>query len=92
MNKFQHIFIYLGIALLTFMAIALDSTLFWLVAAIGLIAESVWLCKDKSLSDNKFFLLFLSILFFIILFIYSPKIKRELPFRRHRPVPKIIAR
>lgn len=78
MNKTQHFFIYTGIALITFMAIMLDSTLLWLAAAVALIGESVYLCKDKPLSDNKLILLFLSILIFAILFIYSSDIKREI--------------
>ncbi len=94
MNKQQHFFIWTGIALITFMAILLASTLFWLIAALALIGECVWLCKDKSLSDNKRILLFLSILVFVILFICSSDIRREIQFQLgfRRPVPKIIAR
>ena len=68
MNTKQHILIYVGITLITFMAIVTDSTLFWLVAAVALIGESVWLCKgDRPLSGRKIVLLCLSIFIFVIL-------------------------
>ena len=77
MNKAQHIFIWVGIGLLTFMAISFDSTLTWLIAALALIAESIYLCKN--LSGKKIVLLILAILIFVIIFINSlphPKILR----------------
>ncbi len=78
MNTKQHLFIYIGIMLITFMAIMLDSTFFWLVAAVALISESVWQCKYEPLSYKKLTILCLSILIFIILFIYSDEIKQEI--------------
>jgi len=90
LNKMQHFFIWIGIVLFTFMAIAIDSTLFWLVATVGLISESVWLCKDEPLSERKKTLLILSVLIFTILFIYKDDIRRELGFRRHASARPII--
>lgn len=86
MNTQQHILIYVGITLITFMAIVTDSTLFWLVAAVALIGESVWLCKNSSkasvqLWDVNFrvlFLLFLSIIVFVVLFLCSGEIREEI--------------
>lgn len=80
MNKKQHFFVWIGIALITFMAIIFDSKLMWLVAAIGLITESIYICKDEHLSfwDRKVTLLWLSILLFLILFINSSTLKREI--------------
>ncbi len=97
MNKRQHFFIWAGIALITFMAILLASTLFWLIAALTLIGESIWLCKDESLSDNKRFLLFIAIVIFAILFINSKDIRREMGIHQmgihhHYTPSKIIRR
>ena len=64
--------------LITFMAIMLDITLFWLFAAVALISESVWQCKYKPLSYKKLTFLCLSIFVFVILFIYSKDIKQEM--------------
>lgn len=93
MNTKQHILIYIGILLITFMAIALDSTLFWLVAAVALISESVLLCKDnKPLSGRKIFLLCLSIFIFVILFLSSDEIRKEMGIRSTRSTPRKISR
>lgn len=79
MNTKQHILIYVGITLITFMAIVTDSTLFWLVAAVALIGESVWLCQDdRPLTQLKITLLALSIFVFVILFLCSGKIRKEM--------------
>lgn len=78
MNTAQHFFIYIGILLITFMAIVLDSTLFWLVAIVSLISESVWICKNKSLDFRVIFLLFLSIIVFVVLFLSSNEIRKEM--------------
>ena len=77
MNIKQHFFIYVGIMLITFMAIMIDSTLLWLVAAMVLISESVWLCKNKSIESRELFFLCLSIVIFVILFISSHEIKNK---------------
>jgi len=86
MNTKQHILIYVGITLITFMAIVTDSTLFWLVAAVALIGESVWLCKgDRPLSGRKIVLLCLSIFIFVILFLRSDEIRKEMGIGSTRP-------
>ena len=92
MNTTQHIFICIGIAIITLMAITLGSTLFWLVAAIALISESVMICKNSSkasvqlwdLDFRVIFLLFLSIFVFVILFLYSNEIRKEIGIRPPR--------
>ena len=71
MNKQQHIFIWIGIALLTFMATVFESKLIWVIAAIALIGESVFLCKSKKLSTAQWILLILAIVVFIIALLYS---------------------
>lgn len=95
MNKKQHSFIWIGIALVTFMAIMFDSKLMWLVAAIALIAESIYICKDETLSlwEGKGVFLWLGILLFLILFIKSSTLKREIEIimgiRSHTSAPII---
>lgn len=88
MNIAQHFFIYIGVILITFMAIMLDSTLLWLVAAISLIGESIWICKNKSLDFRIIFLLFLFIIVFVILFLNSYEIRKGIRsiFPTHRVV------
>ena len=66
MNKQQHVFVWTGIALITFMAIVFESKLIWVIAAIALTAESVYLCKGKELSSRKLVLLVLAIIIFFI--------------------------
>ena len=75
MNKLQHFFVWVGIALIAFMAIALDNPLFWLVAAVVLFGEIILLCNNKlSYHDYdipdlvKLLLLCLAIVGFVILF------------------------
>ena len=98
MNKKQHFFIWVGIALLTIMAITLESKLTWLVAAMLLIAESVYLCKDAKFSDREVFFLILAILVFFILFIKflpgrrkatraAPIIRRKSSLLTHKRTP-----
>ena len=79
MNKKQHVFIWVGITLMTFIAILLDSSAFWLVAAMALIGESVLLCKNE-LSRWKLVLLCLVIVCFVVLFV--SKDFRELSLQR----------
>ncbi len=69
MNNIQHGFVWVGICLITFMAVALDNTLFWLVAAVALISECVLLCKNEKLDDKKWALLVIVIICFVLLFI-----------------------
>jgi len=79
MNTKQHILIYVGITLITFMAIVTDSNLFWLVAAVALIGESIWLCKsDRPLSVREKSLLCLSIFVFVILVLCSGEIRKQI--------------
>ena len=98
MNKLQHFFIWVGIALIAFMAIALDNPLFWLVAAVVLIGEIILLCNNKlSYHDFdipdlvklifKLLLLCLAIVGFVILFItedLQKDIRREIRHYNNR--------
>ena len=87
MNKQQHIFIWIGISLLTFMAIAFDSKLVWVVAAIALIGECVFICKSKQLSTAHWILLISAIVMFLIALLSSlprQKLNFLLGPERHR--------
>jgi membrane protein implicated in regulation of membrane protease activity len=78
MNATQHIFICIGVVIITIMAITMDSTLLWLVAAVFLIGESVLLCKNNSTDAGKLLVLLLSIFVFVFLFLFSNVIRKEL--------------
>ena len=84
MNTVQHIFICIGIAIITFMAIILDSSLFWLVATVFLIGEAVLLCKNNSTDTGKLLVLLLSVFVFVFLFLCSNEIRKEIGFRPAR--------
>ena len=71
MNKQQHIFIWIGIAVLTYMAIIFESKFIWVISAITLIGESVLLCKSKKLSTINVMMLILAIIVFVVIFFYS---------------------
>ena len=88
MNKQQHIFIWIGIALLTFMAITFDSKLIWVIAAIALIGESVFLCRSKELSTAHWILLILAIVIFLIALISSLPRRKRRELLRLPPPPR----
>ena len=71
MNKQQHIFIWIGIALLVFMAIVFESNVLWVISSIALIGELVFICKGNKLYAWHWVLLFLAIVVFIIVFLFS---------------------
>ncbi len=77
MNKQQHIFVWIGIALLVFMAIVFGSKLIWVVAVVTLIGESVFICKSNKLSKGQWALLILAIVVFLIALVSSLPPKYE---------------
>ena len=81
MNKQQHIFIWIGIALLVFMAIVFRSNVLWVISSIALIAESVLLCKGKKLSAIDLMMLVLAIVVFVVIFLASLPKSNKWSFR-----------
>jgi len=91
MNRPQHIFIWIGIILLMLIAIKFESKPIWLIPAIGLIGECVYLCKDivlpkgniiesiKAMPLRFWILLFCIIIFIIIFLIATQEEYRGLP-------------
>ena len=86
MNKQQHMFIWIGIALLIFVAVVFESKFIWVISAIALIGESVLVCKSKEPSTGHWILLLLAILFFVFVLLSSlPKSSKWSP-RYRSPV------
>ena len=81
MNKQQHIFIWIGIALLTFMAVVFESKFIWVISAIALMSESVFVCKSKKLSTAQYILLLLAIIVFVLVFLLSLPRSNKLSLR-----------